>query len=125
MSSAYVEVANRSRGTVLGTSVRRARTFATRFRGLMLQSSLDCGEGLIIAPCTGIHMFFMRFAIDAVFYDHHECVLAVYEDLRPWRISSVHLRACGVIELPVGVVRSSGTKVGDQLEFLPRDDHGG
>ena len=45
-------------------------------------------------------MFFMRFAIDAVFCDRDLVVLKVVPSLRPWRMAS-HRGAKVVIELAV------------------------
>ena len=46
-----------------------ADTAATRMKGLLGRAGLDEGEGLLIKPAGSIHMFFMRFPIDAVFLD--------------------------------------------------------
>lgn len=75
------------------------------------------GEGLIIEPCTGIHTFFMRLPIDAVFYDAVRKVVACYPALAPWRVSGVFPSARAVLELPAGVLAASGTQVGDVIEI--------
>ncbi|MDE3194852.1 MAG: DUF192 domain-containing protein, partial [Acidobacteriota bacterium] len=72
--------------------------------------------GLWIVPCEGIHMFFMKFAIDVVFVDRNKRVRKVVRALRPWR-ASMCLPAHSVFELPVGVIDTSGTLKGDQLEW--------
>jgi len=36
-------------------------------KGLLGRRELPDGEGILLRPCASIHMFFMRFAIDAVF----------------------------------------------------------
>ena len=38
-------------------------------RGLLGRDGLEPGDGLLITKTGSIHMFFMRFAIDAVFLD--------------------------------------------------------
>ncbi len=38
-----------------------------RMKGLLGRRELPDGEGILLRPCASIHMFFMRFAIDAVF----------------------------------------------------------
>ncbi|MEA2622370.1 MAG: uncharacterized protein QOH61_1280, partial [Chloroflexota bacterium] len=53
-------------GAVAARQVDEARSFWGRFRGLMGRASLPDGEGLYIAG-NSIHMFFMRFPIDALF----------------------------------------------------------
>jgi uncharacterized membrane protein (UPF0127 family) len=57
-------------------------------------------------------MFFMRFAIDAVFCDRELRVLGVERGLRPWRTAR-RSGAKVVIELAPGA--AAGLEVGDQL----------
>jgi uncharacterized membrane protein (UPF0127 family) len=64
-------------------------------------------------------MFFMRFAIDAVFVDRSTTVTRVVSNLPPWRIASGGRGAHAVLELPVGTILSSGTREGDVLEKTP------
>jgi uncharacterized membrane protein (UPF0127 family) len=62
-------VVNQPKGTVVAERVGHARTFWRRFRGLMLQSSLDGDTGRLIEPSASINTAFMRSPIDAVFMD--------------------------------------------------------
>ena len=88
----------------------------TRFRGLMLRRPLHHGEGLVIQPCGSIHMMFMRFAIDAVFFDRDARVTRVARGVRPWvGLAFGGKGAKGVIELPKGAAEN--VEPGDQLEF--------
>ena len=61
-------------------------------------------------------MFFMKFAIDAVFPDRKKRVTKAVTCLKPWRLA-VSLHAHSVVELPVGVIDQSGTAKGDQIEI--------
>src|SRR5690606_9498620 len=61
-------------GMVLAEQATEARSYWARFRGLMLRRRLEPGGGLIIEPCSSIHMMWMRFPIDAVFYDREHRV---------------------------------------------------
>ena len=83
--------------------------------GLLGRSDLPAGEGLWIERSPSIHMFFMRFPIDAVFVGPDRRVVRVVENLRPWRIVAWARGARDCLELPVGAVRASGTQVGDEL----------
>lgn len=114
-----MRVVNRRSGALLGDRIVRAETFFARARGLLDRSELAPGEGLWIAPCSSIHMFGMRFAIDVVFVDGDTCVTRVFADLAPWRIARGGRRSVAVLELPLGVVRASSTEVGDVLELRP------
>ena len=69
----------------------------------MLTRTLPEGTGLNIMPCNSIHMMFMRFPIDAVFYNQERTVTRVARNLRPWVGLAFGGRgAKGVIELPAG-----------------------
>src|SRR6266516_978929 len=103
-------------GRVLAERLRVPRTFVGRGLGLMFRRELPAGEGLWITPCNGIHMFFMRFAIDAVFVDRRIRVVRVRPGLRPWRIVPLVFRAHSVLELPAGTVADLGLERGEPLE---------
>lgn len=88
----------------------------TRFRGLMLRRALPPGGGLVIRPCGSIHMMFMRFRIDAVFFDRENRVTKVARRVQPWTGFALGGRgAWGVVELPAGA--AEGTEPGHVLEF--------
>jgi len=110
-----VTVVNVTRGTTLAETVTVAASFWSRFRGLMFRPSLDETEGLLLRPCNSIHMFFMRFAIDVVFLDDDERVVAVLPAIRPWRVSTIYWSATHALEIPAGTAARTGTVVGDQL----------
>jgi uncharacterized membrane protein (UPF0127 family) len=110
---------NVTRDTTLADSLAHARSLWARFRGLMGRRSLPAGHGLWLSGTNGIHMFFMRFPIDAVFLgkpgaDGGRQVLAARRALRPWTGMVPLVRgADGVLELPIGSIDASGTVVGD------------
>ena len=81
-------------------------------RGLLGRSSLAADEGMLFTHTGSIHMFFMRFAIDAVFCDRDLQVVKVVPDLRPWRTAAAR-GAKVTIELPVG--GAAGLEPGDRL----------
>jgi uncharacterized protein len=104
---------------LLAARAEEARSFGARFMGLMGKRELPFGEGLHIVPCNGIHTFFMRIAIDALFLDRSLKVVKVFPSLPPWRATNVYFTAHSVLELPSGTVVASGTAEGDQLEVTP------
>ena len=125
------------RATADATSVRRlgddavvvnawrwASPSRQRFLGLMGRRSLDEGEGLFLAT-SSIHMFFMRFAIDALFVTGPGAsgarrVVGIREHLPPWRGLVLPVRgARGVIELPAGTLRTHEVRIGDEVVFEP------
>jgi len=114
-----VRVINTTRHALLAERAGFANTVTTRAIGLMGQATLPEGSGLVIDPCTSIHMFFMRFAIDALYVSQNGAVLRVVPNLRPWRIGPIILRARYVVELPRGVAARTGTQPGDVLRVEP------
>jgi uncharacterized membrane protein (UPF0127 family) len=107
-------VVNQTKGTVVAERVGHARSFWRRFRGLMLQSSLDGDAGLLIEPSGSIHTAFMRFPIDAVFLDKQRQVVKV-TTVKPWRAALS--RGHSVLELPAGRAALAGVETGDCLSI--------
>ena len=64
-------------------------------------------------------MWFMRFAIDAVFVDRAGRVVRVVERLGPWRTAVIARGAAEVIELPAGTAAETQTQAGDDIVFEP------
>jgi uncharacterized membrane protein (UPF0127 family) len=91
----------------------------TRMRGLLGRASLRPGEGMLFRPAGSIHMFLMRFAIDAVFCDADLVVLDVERGLKPWRMAS-RRGAKVVIELAEGA--GAGVAAGDRLALATIDE---
>ena len=87
-----------------------------RMRGLLGRKELPAGEGILLRPAGSIHMFFMRFAIDAIFLDEDLVVIDVVPDLRPWRTAG-RRGAKAVVELASGECARRGVKPGDVLSL--------
>jgi uncharacterized protein len=103
-------------GKVLAEELEMPRTFIGRGIGLMFRKRLDPGRGMWIAPCNGIHMMFMNFAIDAVFLDSKERVRKVYRKLPAWwGLVLVVWGAHSVLELPPGSTAEIDLQRGDQV----------
>src|ERR671920_1929685 len=112
---------NVTRSSVLATDLESADGLWAKFMGLMGRADLADGHGLWLPDSNGIHMMFMRFAIDAVFVGKPDAagsrtVVSVHRRLPAWRGLVPLVRgAHGVLELPVGTIDASGTAVGDRL----------
>ena len=117
---------NLTRGADLAGKVEVADSFRARFLGLMGRAALPPGGGLWLTGTSNIHMFFMRFPIDAVFLgrtatDGGRQVVAVHASLRPWTGIVWYARgADGCLELPAGSAAASGTAVGDVVALVPQ-----
>jgi uncharacterized membrane protein (UPF0127 family) len=114
-------VANSDRGTVLGEAIEVAMTAAQRVKGLLGRDSLAGGEGLLFKGCSSLHTFFMQFPIDIVFIDKQGKVLKSVRDVRPFKIVMAPFRSYYALELPVGSIDGSTTRVGDRICFLEED----
>ncbi len=91
-----------------------ADSFAARFVGLLGRKSLPDGRGLLITRCNSIHMFFMKFPIDAVFLDANMRVVKVAAGLKPWKLDNCSA-ARHTLELPAGAAAKASIRPGDDL----------
>ena len=82
--------------------VEIADTFLKRFCGLMFRRRLPENRGLLLAPCDGVHMMFMRFAIDVVYLDEDFCIKKITRSLPPWIGLSMCRKAWGALEMSSG-----------------------
>jgi uncharacterized membrane protein (UPF0127 family) len=114
-----MKAVNCTRQIVLSENLETANRFFKRFIGLMGRKRINPGGGLLIAPCSSIHMFFMRFPIDAVFIGSDGRVVYLEKQIQPWRVSRVVWKARSVLELPAGTIDRTGTEVGDLIEIIP------
>jgi uncharacterized membrane protein (UPF0127 family) len=114
----HVRVENVTRGAVVAERVRVARSMRDRTVGLLGRNTLDADEGLWIERSPSIHMFFMRFAIDAVFLSADGRVTKVVPNLKPWRVVWWAPGARDCLELAAGAAERSGTRPGDELRLV-------
>ena len=112
-----VRASNLSRGSLIGDRVRVAETGLTRIVGLLGESGLPNGDGLLIVPSQGVHTFGMRFPIDVAVLDGAWKVIGINHALGPFRMTRFYWRAAAVLELPAGTLNSTSTSVGDFIEF--------
>jgi uncharacterized protein len=114
---------NETRSTVLAERVEVGTSLWSKFWGLMGRSSLPVGDALWLAHENGIHMFFMRFPIDAIFVGRPDGnglrpVISLHRGLKPWTgIVPLVRGADGVLELPSGVIETSRTELGDAIRI--------
>jgi len=106
----------KSDGTVVAQPLEVASNVFTQGMGLMFRRAIPAGGGLLIYHCSGIHMMFMRFPIDAVFLDKSNTVVQVSHRLLPWiGLIPFVWRADRVAELPAGTARRLHLERGDRL----------
>ena len=108
---------------MLAERVEVGTSLWSKFWGLMGRRSLPAGDALWLAHENGIHMFFMRFPIDAIFVgktaaDGTRPVLSLHRDLKPWTgIVPLVRGADGVLELPTATIDASKTELGDAIRI--------
>jgi uncharacterized membrane protein (UPF0127 family) len=59
----------------------------------------------------------MRFPIDVLYLDNDKIVVHIENQLKPWRVAPVRMRATSVLELPECTIESTGTSLGDKIEI--------
>lgn len=109
-------IRNETRNTTIAEAAEIADTSATRTKGLLGRNTHPAGQALWIVPCSGIHTFGMRFAIDVVYLDRKLKIKKTRSYVRPWRLSMC-LLADSVLELPAGTIDLAPLRRGDQLSL--------
>jgi len=115
-------VMNASQASSVGDRIRLARSLKDRTVGLLRTPELLAGEGLWIERSPSIHMFFMKYPIDAVFVAADGRVTKVVPNLKPWRVVWWAPGARDCLELPAGAAAASGIQVGDQLRLIEPEE---
>lgn len=110
-------VLNQTRDIPLITQTRWADTFWLRLRGLLGSNPLNPGEGLVLVGEKSIHTFFMGFPIDVVYVNKQGQVIRLQENMAPYRLGPLVPKSAYVLEMPIGTIDQTNTKVGDQLKF--------
>lgn len=114
-----VRAHNERTGADLGTQVRVADRIHTRLRGLLGSPEPDAGAGLLLTPCNGVHMIGMHYALDVVFLNGRGDVVRTCEALAPGRVVPWVRHAHAALELPVGTIDATSTRVGDHVRIEP------
>ena len=106
--------------------VELADTFWRRFLGLMGRKAIAPSHALLIVPCSGVQMCFMRFAIDVAFLKRRESsggwqVLKVAHGLRPWLGLGFCGEADAALEMGKGEAERLNVEPGTVWEELRSD----
>jgi uncharacterized membrane protein (UPF0127 family) len=110
-----LRVVNAKRECELGTKIRLADGWLARLRGMLARPAPRPGEGLLLTPCSSVHMYGMRFPLDVAFLDGRGSVVAMYPSLAPGSRTRWHRNATHALELSAGTLMESGTSIGDVL----------
>jgi len=110
-------IRNLTRNTTVADRADVADGVMSRMRGLIGRRKLASGEGLVITPCSGVHMFWMRIPLDVVFLNRHNQVVCAVSGLPTWTMVPWVRGAERAIELPVGTVHETRTAPGDLMSI--------
>lgn len=108
---------NSTQNNLIAENVDVANSFFTRTLGLIPKNAISDNEGLIIKPCCSVHTFFMKFSIDVLFINRKNEVIALYENVRPYRILPVHFTSSYVIELCANQISRTNVNIGDIISI--------
>ncbi len=111
-----MRITNLTRGTLVAASATEAHRFTQKLLGLMFQARLP-DSGALVIHTNWVHTFWMRFPLDLIYVNRERRVVGLQEAMPPNRIGKPFWSAQSVIELSAGVIESSQTQLGDQLEF--------
>lgn len=112
---------NLTKNRIVIDRLRVAETYSERTRGLLGRKNIEKNEGLLIKNCRWIHMFFMKFPIDAVFLKRERGiplsgtesrqggteqkrkeniykVVKIFNNVKPWRLCAPVFDADSVLE---------------------------
>lgn len=105
-------------GRVLVGNLTVADSIFSRMKGLLGKDVLSEGEGLWIKPCKGVHTFGMKFAIDVIILNREQRVIAIKNELKPHRMTTIYSGASTVLELPAATARNAKLSIGDVINFI-------
>ena len=114
-----VSIHNTTRAQVLCKNCGMADNPLTRMKGLLGRETLSEDEGLLIVPCSSIHMWGMKFALDVIFLTRENVVTDFVENIAPGKIYASkrhHGKAHAALEVAAGTAARNGLQRGDQLE---------
>jgi len=119
-STACPMIHNNTRNTSITQHERFCISTAQLGKGLMF--TRPRGEFclvLVLRPLQRIalHMFFVFAPIDVIFADEHYQIVDLKPRFRPFALYTSRKSACYAIELPVGTIAKSKTRIGDVLSF--------
>jgi len=97
-------------------NISKTTHFFERMCGLLTKPRLNKNEGLLIAPCSSVHTFGMRYNIDLVFIDKQWNIIKTVNSLKPWRMSASR-NADMVLELAAGSLEQLELTTGQKLEW--------
>ena len=113
-SAATPELCVEGREMPLATTLETAFDSKSRKKGLLGRDSLADGAALVIAPCSAVHTFAMRFPIDVIFARRDGRIIKMRKAMAASRITGA-IGAFAVVEMAAGTIERAAVHVGDRL----------
>ncbi len=111
---------NQNREKIICAQCSVADNPVTRIRGLLGKRTLPADEGLLIVPCSSVHMFGMHFALDVLFLTRENIVTDFVENLVPGKLYVARRnfgKAHAALEVAPGTIAATATVRGDQIQM--------
>lgn len=101
---------------IICKNLKEAKKTIDRMIGLMFKEPMKDHDGLLIKPCNSIHTFFMKYSLDVVFLSKKLEVVAIYKNIKPWRMTRIIFKASQCLEMKNGTL-TDDLRIGDKLEL--------
>lgn len=118
MRAVKIGTGGQEREELIASEVIKAESFFNKLFGLTVRRKLRTGEGFYIENCSSIHTFWMRYSIDVIFLDKNNRVIAIYYNIRPFKITRFIRNSFSVLELNSGTIDKTTLSVGDIIMFV-------
>lgn len=113
-----------SKKTIHLSPVRHAKTFSSRFKGLMGVEKKEFNYALVFHLAekgtmnASIHMLFMKMPVDGVWLDEDKRVVDMVQGLKPWTFNfTPHHPAKYIVEMPARWIREKKITRGTILSW--------
>jgi uncharacterized membrane protein (UPF0127 family) len=113
-------IKNQSKNKILAKKTRFCNNLFTMGLGLMFFFKIkDIGYVFPFKRSVrgSIHMWFVFDSIDVLFLDKNNAVIEIKKDLKPFAFYKPNKHYYTFIELPVGTISKTNTKIGDKIVF--------
>lgn len=112
-------IKNATKNAVISADFKLCDGIFSKFMGLMFSKKQD--NALIFKfnkeHKISLHMFFVFYPIDVLFLDKDKIVVDKKESFMPFTFCKSGKKAMYAIELPVGSIIKTGTRIGDKIKF--------
>ena len=111
---------NSTRKKVIASDVKLCKTVLSRSKGLMFSPKKANRAVVLVFPNeqkVDLHMFFVFFPIDVIFLDKRKRVVEMKKNFEPFTTYVTHKKAKYAVEVSVGTITETKTRLGDQFAF--------